>query len=171
LALYCDNYFAGFHIPFVHAGLNQALDYGSYATECFAYGSLQIGYGDRGTDCFDLPAGHPDAGRKVAAWYYRVFPNLMLNFYPWGLPVNIVKPLASALTRVSFLTYFHDESRLELGAGARLDKVEREDEDVVEAVQQGIRSRFYPGGRFSPAREQGVHHFHRLLHTFMHRNA
>ena len=26
----------------------------------------------------------------VAAWYFWLFPNLMLNFYPWGLSVNEV---------------------------------------------------------------------------------
>ena len=26
-ALYCDNYLEGFHIPFVHEGLNKVLDY------------------------------------------------------------------------------------------------------------------------------------------------
>jgi choline monooxygenase len=41
--------------------------------------------------------------------------------------------------------------------------VEREDESVVESVQAGLKSRFYNRGRFSPAREDGVHHFHRLL--------
>jgi len=40
---------------------------------------------------------------------------------------------------------------------------------VVEGVQRGIRSRFYQAGRFSPAREQGVHHFHRLLSDFLSR--
>ena len=56
-----------------------------------------------------------------------------------------------------------DASKLESGAGAGLDRVEREDEVVVEAVQRGVRSRFYHTGRFSPAREACVHHFHRLL--------
>ena len=30
-------------------------------------------------------------------------------------------------------------------------------------VQQGLRSRFYQHGRYSPTMEQGVHHFHRLI--------
>jgi choline monooxygenase len=34
---------------------------------------------------------------------------------------------------------------------------------IVENVQRGLRSRLYERGRFSPAREQGVHHFHRLV--------
>ncbi|MBW8894432.1 MAG: hypothetical protein JF617_20890 [Burkholderiales bacterium] len=49
------------------------------------------------------------------------------------------------------------------GAGGALDQVEMEDEAVVMTVQQGLRSRFYQHGRYSPTREQGVHHFHRLI--------
>jgi len=60
-----------------------------------------------------------------------------------------------------------DEARRESGAGAGLDRVEREDEAIVEAVQRGVRSRLYERGRYSPAREGGVHHFHRLLAEFM----
>jgi choline monooxygenase len=87
----------------------------------------------------------------------------MFNLYPWGVSVNVVKPLAVDRTRVSYLTFVWDESRLGQGAGAALDRVEREDEVIVEAVQRGVRGRLYERGRYSPAREQGVHHFHRLL--------
>jgi choline monooxygenase len=45
--------------------------------------------------------------------------------------------------------------------------VEYEDEEVVENVQKGIRSRFYTHGRYSPKREQGTHHFHSLIAEFM----
>lgn len=162
-ALYCDNYLEGFHIPFVHASLNQALDYGSYRTELYKWSNLQLGVSKGGEDVFDLSASSPDHGQPIAAYYYWLFPNTMLNFYPWGLSINVVKPLAVDLTRVSFLTYIWDERKMDRGAGAALDRVEREDEAVVEAVQRGLRSRFYDRGRYSPTREQGVHHFHRLL--------
>jgi choline monooxygenase len=99
----------------------------------------------------------------VAAYYYWLFPNLMLNFYPWGLSINVVKPLAIDRTRVSFISYVWDESKLEQGAGAALDRVEREDEAVVESVQRGLRSRLYGRGRYSPRHEAGTHHFHLLL--------
>ena len=92
---------------------------------------------------------------------------MMFNFYPWGLSVNIVRPLAVNLTKVSFLTYVCDPNALDKGAGAGLDRVEREDEDIVEMVQKGINSRFYKSGRYSPKREQGVHHFHRVLEEFL----
>lgn len=162
-ALYVDNYLEGFHIPYVHASLAQTLDYGEYTTELFGGGNVQLGVAQPGEDAFDLPKGHMDAGRRIGAWYFWLFPNLMLNFYPWGLSVNIVRPLSPSLTKVSFIPFVWREDRLGLGAGAALDRVEREDEAVVESVQQGVRSRLYRAGRFSIAREAGVHQFHRLL--------
>ena len=92
---------------------------------------------------------------------------MMLNFYPWGLSVNVVKPLKPDLTKVSYFTFVSDESKLNQGAGADLETVEFEDQAVVESVQKGIRSRFYSTGRYSPTREQGTHHFHRLIAEFM----
>ncbi|MEM7659852.1 MAG: SRPBCC family protein [Bacteroidota bacterium] len=163
-ALYCDNYLEGFHIPFVHQGLRKILDYGSYSTECKDQMVLQIGYSDGKGFTFDLPEGHPDYGKHVTAYYYWLFPNFMLNVYPWGVQLNIVKPVSPAFTKVEFLYYLYDEEIFALMDGDQLaEKTEREDEFVVEAVQRGIRSRFYQSGRFSPKREKGVHHFHRLI--------
>jgi len=162
-ALYCDNYLEGFHIPFIHAALATTLDYSNYTTELFETANLQLGVAQDGEDCFELPPDSPDYGQRIAAYYFWLFPNLMLNFYPWGLSINIVKPLGPALTRVSFLCYVWKEERLGQGAGGDVDRVEREDEAVVELVQKGLRSRIYSGGRYAPIREIGTHHFHRLL--------
>ncbi len=166
-ALYCENYLEGFHIPFVHAGLNSQIDYGNYTTELFAYSNLQIGYTKNDETSFNLPESSPDYGKNIAGYYFWVFPNMMFNFYPWGLSVNIVRPLEVAKTKVSFLMYVWDESKLRQGAGADLHGVELEDEDIVQNVQKGIRSRFYKHGRYSVTREQGTHHFHQLIAKFM----
>ncbi len=166
-ALYCENYLEGFHIPYVHADLNAALDYSSYRTELFKFSSLQVGIGKSGEDCFEIPKESPDFGQKISAYYFWIFPNFMFNFYPWGLSINVVKPLKTDLSKVSFLTYVWDESKLSKGAGAGLDKVEREDETIVENVQKGIKSRLYERGRYSVKRETGTHHFHRLIAEFM----
>ena len=166
-ALYCDNYLEGFHIPFVHEDLDAVLDYGDYDTVLHDHMNVQIGYAEGAEEVFDLPKGHIDFGKNVAAYYYWVFPNMMFNFYPWGLSVNIVKPLGIDRTKVSFISYVWDASKLDKGAGSILDKVEMEDEAVVEGVQKGVRSQFYKAGRFSPTREKGVHHFHRLLAQFL----
>ena len=151
-ALYVENYLEGFHIPFVHPGLNQVVDYGAYASELFRYSNVQVA---------QTKDGEP------AAQYWWIFPNLMLNFYPWGLSLNLVQPEALERTRVAFRSYVLDSSKLDAGAGAGLDRVEEEDEAIVEAVQHGVRSRFYTRGRYSPTRERGLHHFHRLLCEFL----
>ncbi|MFZ6000323.1 MAG: aromatic ring-hydroxylating oxygenase subunit alpha [Bacteroidota bacterium] len=166
-ALYCENYLEGFHIPFVHAGLNSVIDYGNYTVELYKYSSLQLGIAKDGEMVFDLPASSPDYGKKVGGYYFWIFPNIMFNFYPWGLSINIVKPLDVSRCMVSFLSYVWDESKLRQGAGADLHKVELEDEDIVQNVQKGIRSRFYKHGRYSVTRETGTHHFHRLIADFM----
>lgn len=167
-ALYCENYLEGFHIPFVHAGLNAIIDYGNYTTELFKYSNLQLGLAkEDDTIIFDLPPTSVDYGKRVAGYYFWVFPNIMFNFYPWGLSINVIRPLEISKTKVSFLSYVWDESKLRQGAGANLHQVEMEDEDVVQHVQKGIRSRFYTHGRYSVKREQGTHHFHRLIAEFM----
>ncbi len=162
-ALYIDNYLEGFHIPFVHPSLAGALDYGAYETECYPFSNLQVGVASGGEDTFDFPAGHPDHGRDIAGYYFWLFPTTMFNVYPWGISVNDVLPIGPGRTRVRFLPYVWDESRLGRGASADLDRVEREDESVVEGVHSTIRSRGYTTGRYSPRRERCVHHFHQLL--------
>lgn len=166
-ALYCDNYLEGFHIPFIHKDLAKTLDYSQYNTVIDKYCNLQKGFGTGSDFCFDLPESSEDYGKEIAAYYFWLFPNIMFNFYPWGLSLNIIKPISEKLTKVEFRTYIWDESKIDLGAGAILDKVEREDEAIVEKVQKGVSSRFYKHGRFSPRMEKGVHHFHQLISNFL----
>ncbi len=165
-ALYCDNYLEGFHIPHVHKGLNKELDYEEYYTETVENVVIQIGIGKENETTFDLPDDHHDQGKDIAAYYFFLFPNMMFNFYPWGLSVNIVEPLKPARTRIRYLTYVWKKELQGEGAGGDLDKVELEDDDIVEAVQKGVMSQAYNRGRYSPAKEAGVHHFHLLLQKF-----
>lgn len=166
-ALYCDNYLEGFHIPFVHNDLSALIDYGEYTTECYDHMSVQIGYGKSGDEGFDIPEGHPDYGKVVAAYYYWLFPNFMLNVYPWGVQINVVKPISHQYCKVEFLYYIADEEKWQkFGKDALAEKVEREDEFVVENVQKGMHSRFYDTGQYSVRREKGVHHFHRLISEY-----
>jgi choline monooxygenase len=166
-ALYVENYLEELHIPFVHPGLSKVVDCATYAHELFRYSSLQLALAKEGELAFEPPAGAADHGHRVAAYYWWIFPNLMLNFYPWGLSLNRVVPEAVDRTRVEFRSCVWDEAKRGAGAGGALHQVEMEDEAVVEAVQRGVRSRFYRRGRYSPTRERGTHHFHRLLCEFM----
>jgi len=158
-ALYVENYLEGLHIPFLHPALNSTLDMAGYSYELAPWATLQRA---RARDD-ELAFARLDGGQRIAAYYWWVFPNLMLNFYPWGLSLNLVQPLGPAKTRVLFRSFVADPALLGAGAGGALDPVEMEDEAVVLAVQRGIRSRLYSRGRYSPQHERGVHHFHRLL--------
>ncbi len=164
-ALYIDNYLEGFHIPFVHPTLNNMIDYGSYDTLTEETMVLQIGYADKAAnETFVLPQDHVDFGKDVAAFYYWFYPNFMVNVYPWGMQLNIVKPISKDFTKVEFLYYIKDWDVWNRMKGDEIgEKTQQEDEWVVEGVQKGLKSRFYEDGRFSVARENGVHHFHLML--------
>ena len=99
--------------------------------------------------------------------HYWIFPNLMLNFYSWGLSINIVEPISTDKTRVHFLTFPIDENDDLKDTIVDLIKVEYEDQTVVESVCKGMKSRFYDSGRYSPKHERGVHYFHSLLSRYI----
>jgi len=162
-ALYVENYLEGFHIPFVHPDLASAVTLDDYRVDLFDQAVLQTAYAKDGEAGFAPGAD----GRRAAALYWWVFPNLMLNFYPWGLSLNHVQPLAPDRTRIVYRGYVWDASMAGRGAGGALDRVEAEDQAIVEAVQRGVSSRLYRGGRYSVQRERGVHHFHRRLAVAM----
>jgi choline monooxygenase len=115
-ALYVENYLEGFHVPFVHPGLARVLDWQDYQTRLWPRGAVQIGFAkpDLPDEAVLLPpAGHPDHGRRVAGYYAWLWPCTMVNAYAWGLSVNLVQPLGPAHTRVRYLCFVWDESRLE----------------------------------------------------------
>ena len=161
--LYVENYLEGLHVPFVHPALARALDLDGYRVEPVDDAVMQIGEAATADTALALPADHPDAARRVAAYYLWLFPTTMLNLYPWGLSVNLVEPIGATRTRVRFLSFVGDATRRSAGAGADLDRVEREDEAIVLRTAQGVRSRFYDRGRLAPGHEAGVLHLHRLL--------
>jgi choline monooxygenase len=136
----------------------------------FPYGNVQLGVAKEGEMSFDIPADAEDAGKHVSAYYFWFFPNLMLNFYPWGLSLNLVEPKGPNKTTVLFQAYVWNEQLYTDEVEAAMHQTEMEDEAVVESVQQGMSSRLYHRGRFSPKMEIGVHQFHQLLGEWMGRD-
>lgn len=153
-ALYCENYLEGFHIPFVHKGLFKEINNESYSTILLDGGVLQL------ADSNDNP-------NNIYGYYYWIFPNLMLNFYNWGLSINIIEPISKNQTRVRFLSYPIEDNKSTRDAINDLKTVELEDQRVVKSVQEGIKSRYYSAGRYSAEHETGVHYFHSLLSHFI----
>ncbi len=161
-ALYVENYLEGLHIPFVHPALRDALDLTAYPVETTGYTVLQTGLAREHEPSFTLPPTHPDHGKRIYAWYFWLFPNLMLNFYPWGLSLNLVQPAGPMKSRIQFVTYRF--AGVEGGPHTHaLHDTELEDESIVETVQAGVRSSLYKPGRMVPGWEDGILHFHQLL--------
>ena len=84
----------------------------------------------------------------------------MLNFYNWGLSINIIEPINKEKTRIKFLSFPIEGKMQPTNTNSSLDKVEEEDQTIVKSVQKGIKSIFYESGRYSIKYEKGVHYFH-----------
>ena len=154
--VYVDNYLEGYHLPYVHPGLSGILDYRSYRTELFPWHSLQHS---------PLSADESLYG-KGEAFYYFVYPNLMLNILPGRLQVNRVLPAGPERCIVQFDYYYEGGGRTPEAMQRDRefsDEIQREDIGICEAVQRGLASGQYEPGRLNLRRESGVQHFHGLL--------
>ncbi len=160
--LYCDHYLEQLQLPLVNPQLAATVELDRSETRTAAYGSAQILMARPGQPTIPAPEGSEDEA-GAAAMYFFLFPNILLNVYPWGLSLNIVEPLAVDRTRVRFEAWVWAPELYDTGAGSRLAQIEREDEAIVLRAQAGIASRMHERGRYAPTRELGVHHFHRLL--------
>ncbi len=163
---YVDNYLEGYHVPIVHPELNKVLDYTRYVTETYPFYSLQ--YSPFRPDS-DASMYGQDAHE---AFYYFIFPNMMLNIVGGRLQVNLVQPLAADRCEVIFDYLYEDveseAARAQIAADvAYSDAVQREDGEICEWVQRGLRSGAYVRGRYSVEREEGVYHFHELFRAWL----
>jgi choline monooxygenase len=162
--VFVDNYLdGGYHVNTVHPGLAGVLDYSQYRTELAGNTAVQISPLKSSSD-----AGVSGVRAGDNAYYWWVFPNLMLNAYEGVMDTNLVLPLSPDACRVVFDFYFADSDGPEAQAfAARSMKVghqiQLEDVGICEEVQRGLASRSYDSGRFSVRREAAGYHFHRLL--------
>lgn len=161
---YCDNYLEGFHIPFVHPALNQAIRFEDYEVRIFSNCNVQIARCKPGQTPINLSENDPDHGQDIYAYYWFIYPNIMLNFYHWGISVNWVIPQTDNKTEVRFYTFCRNDVSMDEVEKTALDLTELEDEAIVENVQKGLHAEAYSRGRFSPSREQGVHAYHEYLY-------
>jgi choline monooxygenase len=154
--VYVDNFLEGYHLPYVHPGLSKVLDYRAYHTELFRWHSLQHS---------PLRANDGIYG-DGDAFYYFVYPNVMLNIMPGRLQVNRVLPLGPERCRVEFDYYYAPDAaaRARMGRDRQFsEEIQQEDIAICEAVQRGLASGCYEAGRLCPRRESGLWHFHELL--------
>ncbi len=154
--IYIDNFLEGYHLPHVHPGLSKVLDYRAYDTELFPWQTLQHSPLRNSEDIY----GSGDA------FYYFVYPNVMLNIMPGRMQTNRIVPLGADRCRIEFDYYYAQDERTQ----ARIardqdfsDEIQQEDIAICEAVQKGLASGSYQAGRLCPKRESGLWHFQNQL--------
>lgn len=158
--VYVDNFLEGYHIPIVHPELAKLLDYRNYTVETKPWYSLQ-----------HSPLKEEDniyGSGKGEAYYYFIFPNIMLNILPGRVQTNVIRPLSAGKTEVLFSYYYEDLDSQEALDTIKDDidyshEIQLEDIEICEQVQKGLQSKAYHKGRFSVEREEGVYHFQSLL--------
>ncbi len=158
--VFVDNYLdGGYHVPHIHKGLGSVLDCRNYAIEV------------RDRFCAQSSPIKPEGGEAATAavrrgdmaYYYWLYPNLMLNWYQGYMDTNLVLPLDVDRTRVVFDFYFDPNATDRPSSIDVANRIQEEDVEICESVQRGLQSRAYDVGRLSVLREAGEHLFHRLL--------
>jgi choline monooxygenase len=165
--VFVDNYLdGGYHVPYLHKGLDSVLDYSNYTIENGERHCLQSS--PIVTEGAEAQTGAVRKGDR--ALYYWIYPNFMINWYDGVMDTNLVIPRGVDQTEVIFDFYFPDvvseDARARHAASVAVGQ-RSQDEDVAicKSVQRGLNSRAYTAGRLSVRREAGEHLFHRLLHA------
>ena len=168
--VFVDNYLdGGYHIPYLHKGLDSVLDYSEYTIENGERFCLQ----SSPVVAAGAEAQTGAVRRGDRALYYWIYPNFMVNWYEGVLDTNLVIPRGVDRTEVIFDFYFKDTSEHARGHNlasiAVGERIQDEDMAICKSVQRGLNSRAYGAGRLSVRREAGEYLFHRLLHSDLQR--
>jgi len=165
--VFVDNYLdGGYHVPYLHKGLDSVLDYSNYMIENGERHCLQ--WSPIVSEGAEAQTGAVRKGDR--ALYYWIYPNFMINWYDGVMDTNLVVPRGVDQTEVIFDFYFPDvvspEARERNAASVAVgQRIQDEDTAICKSVQRGLNSRAYNAGRLSVRREAGEHLFHRLLHA------
>jgi choline monooxygenase len=163
--VYVDNYMEGYHVGPVHPELSSLLDTDRYGFEQVNWAFLQH------SPLRDGDSVYAKAGDGGEAFYWFVWPNIMLNILPGRLQVNSIVPVAPQRTRVIF-DYYYDEVGTDAATRRMEDDinysevVQQQDIWICEQVHKGLMSGAYDRGRISVEEESGIHFFHERIKAF-----
>jgi Rieske 2Fe-2S family protein len=161
-----ENYSECYHCPGVHPTLSKLTPYDSAENDLcegpFLGGFMPITKGKSltmsGNACA-LPVGDIKGEDHARVFYYSIFPNMLLSMHPDYVMVHQVWPQSPERTLISCDWFFHPDA-----AGAGIgdpgynpddaiefwDMTNKQDWHVCELSQQGIASRAYQPGPYSP---------------------
>ena len=157
-----ENYSECYHCPLVHPALSKLTPYDSAENDLcegpFLGGFMPITKGHSltmtGHACA-LPVGDIKSEDHHRVFYYSIFPNMLLSMHPDYVMVHQVWPRSPDRSAIQCDWFFHPGAfdRADFhpeDAVAFWDMTNRQDWHVCELSQQGITSRAYQPGPYSP---------------------
>jgi glycine betaine catabolism A len=157
-----ENYSECYHCPLVHPALSKLTPYDSAENDLcegpFLGGFMPITKGHSltmsGNACA-LPVGDIQAEDHHRVFYYSIFPNMLLSMHPDYVMVHQLWPQSPDRVTILCDWFFHPTAfdRPDFhpdDAIAFWDMTNRQDWHVCELSQQGISSRAYQPGPYSP---------------------
>lgn len=157
-----ENYSECYHCPGVHPMLAKVSPYDSAENDLcegpFLGGFMSTAKGSSltmsGTACA-LPVGDIKAEDHARVFYYSIFPNLLLSMHPDYVMVHQIWPRSPERTRIVCDWFFHPDAfgRADFRPDDAVefwDVTNKQDWHVCESSQQGISSRAYRPGPYSP---------------------
>lgn len=161
--LILQNYSECLHCPTIHPELSTKLPYTSGAND-LVEGNFLGGYMEirppnesatmTGRSC-GLPLGELPGDDRARAYYYTVFPSMMLSIHPDYAVYYTVWPVDAMRSRVVCEWMVHPASPDSPGyniadAEEFWDRTNRQDWHICEQSQLGVSSRMYAPGPYSP---------------------
>jgi Rieske 2Fe-2S family protein len=157
-----ENYSECYHCPGVHPMLSKVSPYDSAENDVcegpFLGGFMSITKGAgltmSGKACA-LPVGDIRSEDHARVFYYSIFPNMLLSLHPEYLMVHQLWPKSPERTLILCDWFFHPEAfdRGDFHPNDAIDfwdMTNQQDWHVCELSQQGIASRAYKPGPYSP---------------------
>jgi glycine betaine catabolism A len=157
-----ENYSECYHCPGVHPALSKLSPYDSAENDLtegpFLGGFMRITKGNSltmsGKSCA-LSVGDFDGADFHRVFYYSIFPNMLLSLHPDYVMVHQLRPLSPERTLILCDWFFHPEAfeRKDFKPDDAIefwDMTNKQDWHVCELSQQGIASRAYQPGPYSP---------------------
>ena len=157
-----ENYSECYHCPGVHPALSKLTPYDLAENDLsegpFLGGFMPITKGNSltmsGTACAS-PVGDIKAEDHARVFYYSIFPNMLLSMHPDYVMVHQLWPESPKRTHILCDWFFHPEAfdRPDFNPDDAVefwDMTNKQDWHVCELSQQGIASRAYQPGPYSP---------------------
>jgi Rieske 2Fe-2S family protein len=160
--LVIQNYSECYHCPSLHPVLNRLTPYRNSTNDLlegpFLGGPMQLSEGSQsmtmnGRACA-MPLHETSATKPNLAYYYTIFPNLLLSLFPDYVLLHRVEPQHPAKTRIICNWLFHPDAIAQpdfdpSGAIEFWNMTNNQDWQVSELSQQGISSRVYAPGPYA----------------------